>query len=131
MPTPPSRTETKEMLKRYEFIVNTSKDWHTLINRNYIYEAANKAFCQAHNKTRSEIVGMSLAELWGQKSFEDVIKRTLDRCFAGDEVNYQAWFDVPAAERRCYDVACYPYRDNEAVTHVVVVTRDITRRKPL
>ena len=46
----------EETLKRYEFIVNTSKDWNTLISRDYVYEAANKAFCLAHNKELDEIM---------------------------------------------------------------------------
>lgn len=122
--------ETKEMLKRYEFIVNTSRDWHTLISRDYIYEAVNKAFCQAHGKTLSEIVGHSLTDVWGERTFAEIIQGTLDRCFAGHEVNYQAWFEVLAFGLQCYDITCYPYRDKDAsVTHAVVVTRNITRQK--
>lgn len=122
--------ETKDMLKRYEFIINTSRDWHTLINRNYIYEAVNKAFCLAQGKTRAEIVGRSLTEIWGQKTFSEIIQGTLDRCFAGHEISYQAWFEVPALGLQCYDITCYPYRDTDAsVTHIVVVTRNITRHK--
>ena len=79
----------EETLKRYEFIVNTSKDWNTLINRDYVYEAANKAFCMAHNKELDEIIGTSLAGMWGEKTFQSIIKARLDRCFEGHEVNYQ------------------------------------------
>ena len=123
-------SQTREMLKRYEFIVNTSRDWHTLINRSYIYEAANQAFCQAHGKTQSEIVGNSLSDIWGPKTFDQNIRTSLDRCFEGHEVNYQAWFEVPTIGLQCYDISCYPYRDRDGlVTHVVVVTRNITRRK--
>jgi PAS domain S-box-containing protein len=130
MPKNLKPTETKEMLRRYEFIVNTSRDWHTLINRNYIYKAANRAFCAAHGKTRSQIVGHSMAQVWGHQIFEEIIKSTIDRCLAGQEVNYQAWFETPGQGLQCHDVNCYPYRGkDDAVTHVVVVTRNITRRK--
>jgi two-component system cell cycle sensor histidine kinase/response regulator CckA len=125
-------TETEEMLRRYEFIVNTSKDWHTLINQTYIYEAVNKAFCDAHGKDREHIVGTSVAAMWGEKTFREIIKATLDRCFAGHEVNYQAWFELPVRGLQCYDITCYPYRDranDPTVTHAVIVTREITRHK--
>jgi two-component system, cell cycle sensor histidine kinase and response regulator CckA len=130
MPKKATQAQPQEMLRRYEFIVNTSRDWHTLINRDYVYEAANKAFCDAQGKSRADIIGTAVAELWGKKTFQEIIKATLDRCFAGREVNYQAWFELPVRGLQCYDITCYPYRDNdETVTHAVIVTRDITRRK--
>ena len=120
----------EETLKRYEFIVNTSKDWNTLINRNYEYEAANKAFCLAHNMELDEIIGTSLAGMWGEKTFQGIIKARLDRCFEGHEVNYQAWFEMPSLGLQYYDTTYYPYRaDDSSVTHAVVVTRNFTRRK--
>ncbi len=124
------RLETKEMFRRYEFMINTSKDWHTLINRDYVYEAANTSFCTAHNIAREDIVGTELSRMWGKRTFENILKSKLDRCFKGHEVNYQAWFDMPNIGLHYYDVTYYPYvaKDNE-VTHVVVVTRNITRRK--
>ena len=122
--------KAEETLRRYEFIVNTSKDWNTLINRDYVYEAANRAFCLAHSKALDEIIGTSLASTWGQKTFEEILKSKLDRCFEGHEVNYQAWFELPAVGLQCYDTTYYPYRsDNQTVTHAVVVTRNITRSK--
>ena len=120
----------EETLKRYEFIVNTSKDWNTLINRDYVYEAANKAFCMAHNKELDEIIGTSLAGMWGEKTFQSIIKARLDRCFEGHEVNYQAWFEMPNLGLQYFDTTYYPYRaDDLSVTHAVVVTRNFTRRK--
>jgi two-component system, cell cycle sensor histidine kinase and response regulator CckA len=123
-------TATEEMLRRYDFMINTSKDWHTLINRNYIYEAVNKAYCLAHKVDRDDIIGFSLSKIWGRKTFENLLKEKLDRSFDGHEVNYQVWFEMPDVGLQYYDVTYYPYKaENEMVTHVVVVTRNITRRK--
>lgn len=120
----------EETLRRFEFIVNTSKDWNTLINRDYVYEAANQSFCMAHNKTLDDIIGTSLASMWGEKTFQGILKTRLDRCFEGHEVNYQAWFEMPALGLQYYDTTYYPYRaDDLTVTHAVVVTRNFTRRK--
>jgi signal transduction histidine kinase/CheY-like chemotaxis protein len=124
------RTTTEEMLRRYDFMINTSKDWHTLINRNYVYEAVNKAYCLSHKVNRDDIIGFSLSQIWGRKTFENLLKEKLDRSFDGHEVNYQVWFEMPDVGLQYYDVTYYPYKaENEVVTHVVVVTRNITRRK--
>jgi signal transduction histidine kinase len=79
---------------------------------------------------RETIIGSSLEKIWGHRTFNDIIKEKLDKCFDGHEVSYQAWFELPSAGLQCYEVTYYPYRNEDnSVSHVVVVTRNITRRK--
>jgi PAS domain S-box-containing protein len=119
-----------EMWRKYDFIVNTSRDFMTLIGKNYTYEAVNESYCRAHNKTRGEIIGHTVADVWGEERFSAQIKENLDKCFAGNVVYYQAWFEFAALGLRCLDVAYYPYCGGEGrPTHVVVVSRDITEHK--
>ncbi|RKY55180.1 MAG: hypothetical protein DRP89_03805 [Candidatus Neomarinimicrobiota bacterium] len=121
---------TEEMSRRYEFIVNNAKEFMTLINSDYIYEAANDSYCFAHNKKRKEIIGKTAANIWGKEIFDNVIHKCLDECLSGSEVHYQEWFEFPSLGRRYFDVRYYPYYNKEAVvTHVVLVTHDITQRK--
>jgi len=117
----------KDMEKKYEFIVNASKDFMTLIDRNYIYAAANKAYCEAHKKKREDIVGRSAAEIWPKERFEKDIKKYLDKCFAGNEINYEQWFEFDGNPPQCYNVSYYPYyNENGKITHAAVVSRDVT-----
>jgi putative nucleotidyltransferase with HDIG domain/PAS domain S-box-containing protein len=120
----------EEMWRRYEFIANTSHDFMTLINADYVYEAANRAYCAAHCKLPQEIIGRHVADVWGREIFDTVVKRALDTCFAGQEIGYQSWFEFSTLGMRYMDVAYYPYRDSGgAVTHAVVVSRDVTAFK--
>lgn len=124
------RRRAEELWRRYEFIVNASKDWNTLINRDYIYEAANDAYCGSLNLARDQIIGHGVAAIWGQTVFEQDIRPRLDRCFTGQEVNYQVWLDTPRLPGHCYDVTLYPYAGiSGQVTHAVVVSHDITVQK--
>ena len=123
------REALEERWRRYEFIVNTSKEFMTLVNREYVYHAANEAYCNAHGKKREEIVGRSVAQVWGEGRYLTKIKENFDRCFAGDEIHYQGWFTFSVLGRRYMDVTYYPYYNAEGiVTHAVVVSRDITER---
>src|SRR5438552_4042460 len=122
------RKASEEMWKRYESIVNTSRELLSLIASNYRYEAANDAFCQAHCKSREEILGSTVEDIWGQNAFRNTIKPNLDHCFKGEEVHYQAWFEMPRPGRRFFDVSYYPYHQQATVTHCIVVTRDVTDR---
>lgn len=120
----------EEMWRRYEFIANTSHDFMTLINADYVYEAANRAYCAAHCKLPQEIIGRRVADVWGQEVFNSYVKSALDSCFAGREVSYQSWFEFSTLGLRYMDVAYYPYRHPDgAVTHAVVVSRDVTAFK--
>ena len=102
----------------------------TLINRDCVYEVVNRAYCRAHQKEADEIIGGTVASVWGEAAFKEVIKGCLDRCFDGEEVQYDAWFKFSGEGRRFYSVLYYPYRDhNGEITHAAVVSRDITERK--
>lgn len=123
------RKALEERWRRYEFIVNTSKEFMTLVNRDYVYHAANEAYCSAHGKKREEIVGRSVAQVWGEGRYLTKIKENFDRCFAGDEIHYQGWFTFAVLGQRYMDVTYYPYYNADGiVTHAVVVSRDITER---
>ncbi|QTA79524.1 Two component system response regulator/histidine kinase, PAS domain-containing [Desulfonema limicola] len=117
----------EDMEQKYEFIANASKDFMSLIDRNYIYKAVNKAYCDAHKKKREDIIGRSAADIWHEDRFNNNIKQYLDKCFAGNEVNYEQWFQFDGSERQCYNVSYYPYYNEKGeVTHAAVVSRDVT-----
>ncbi|MCH8836894.1 MAG: PAS domain S-box protein [Candidatus Marinimicrobia bacterium] len=121
--------QAEEVWRRYAAIVNTSTDFFTLINRDYVYEAVNDAYCRAQGKSRDELVGHKVADIWGQEVFEEVIEGNLSRCFQGEKVRYEAWFGFDYPTRHCFEVTYFPYHDKKnKVTHAIVATRDITDR---
>lgn len=119
-----------EMWQRYEFIVNASKEFLSLINHDHVYEAVNETYCRVHNKTQPEIIGKSVADLWGEGRYLSQIKPHLEACLAGQQTHYQGWFEFATLGQRYFDVDYYPYYDSAGnVTHAVVVSRDMTERK--
>lgn len=121
---------TEEILREYDFIVNSSHDFMTLINKNYCYVAVSESYCKAHDLARENIIGKKVIDIWGNDAFSKIIKNKLDLCLAGKVVNYQAWFMMPLVGPRYFDVTYSPYFDlTGKVSNVVVVSRDITDRK--
>ncbi len=111
---------------RYRYIFNLSRDFISLINRSYVYELANDSYCRAIEKTREQIVGRSVAEVWGRDTFEKEIKRHLDACFDGREVEYIDRFKFGPFEKHMH-VNCYPYvAQGGRITHALVFSHDIT-----
>lgn len=116
--------------RRYEFIANTSKDPISLIDRSYTYQAVNDGFCLAQNKKRSELIGRTIAEVWGAEAFESKIQPFLDQALCGIETQYEGWFHFKTLGYRYFEVFYNPFFDaDNQVTHVVVVSHDETIRE--
>jgi hypothetical protein len=57
-----------------------------------------------------------------------VVKPSLDRCFAGEEVSFAEWFDNPGG-RKYWVVTYSPLRlDSEQVDSALAVARDLTEQ---
>jgi PAS domain S-box-containing protein len=124
------RIQAEKLIHKYDFIVNVSRSMFTLVDRQYVYEDVNDAFCRAQDLIRDEIIGKSLSKLWGNEVFEKYIKKNFDQSFSDNIVRYQAWFKVPKYGLRCFEVTFYPYKElGRDVTHTVVETIDITDRQ--
>ncbi len=128
--TPP--VEAESMLGKYDFIMNTSSSFLTLIDSNYRYKAVNNSFRNAHNLSKTEILGKDLSEIWGKKKFKEIIKPNLDKCFSNQEVHYKAWFETPTLGMRYFKVTYFPFSNEKGeVSNVIVETVDITREKEM
>ncbi|MBF0396579.1 MAG: PAS domain-containing sensor histidine kinase [Desulfobacterales bacterium] len=123
----------EEIQSKYELLGNISKDYITLINRDYVYETANDTYCMAHGKSRKEIVGKTIADIWGQETFNNIIKEYINRCFTGEEICYEEWFKFNCSDTHCYKVFYFPYYHSKfkKITHAFVVTHDNTEWKRL
>lgn len=115
---------------KYRFVINNSQDFITLINRKYIYEIANDSYCRVLNKKRNEIIGRHVADIWGKKAFNRIIKKYLDQCFAGKMVSYNEQFRIGTSTKFVH-ASYYPYKQNNRITHVLVFSRDMTDQKSI
>ncbi|MBU8913879.1 MAG: PAS domain-containing protein [Spirochaetales bacterium] len=117
----------EESLREYAQMVEATTDFMSFVDSDLIYRAVNQSYLAAYDKTREEIVGHSVAEIMDDDVFESSVKANLNRCLAGETVNYQARFDFAGSGRRCFDIAYHPYREpSGSVSGVVVSARDIT-----
>ncbi|MBP8989855.1 MAG: HD domain-containing protein [Clostridia bacterium] len=126
-----SRRKAEDLHRKADFIINTSKDMMALINRDYVYETVNRSFCKAFQKDNpKEMIGLSVQDVWGQEVFEQKIKSDIDRCLKREEIETEAWFDMPVTGSQCFEIIYTPYRSNQgSITHVIWVAHNITNRK--
>lgn len=126
------RKRIEETLQKYKQIVSSVKEHILFIDKNYVCQAVNEAYLQAHNKETREIISKSLPEVIGRKMFDEQVKEKLDRCLTGEEVRYQYWHTFPVVGRRFMDVVYYPFVEEErSVSGIVVAAKDFTKTKQL
>ncbi len=114
----------------YLQMVNASRDYITLLDKNYTYHAVNDAYLKARSKKRSDIVGHSVSEVWGEKVFTDFIKQRLDACFTGEMIQFQSMFEFADNEINYIDTTFQPcYDENGNVVYAVITNHNITEIK--
>ena len=124
------RKMTEKELFQYEHIVSCSTDMLALLDKRFTYIAANQAYLLAFKKSREDLIGHTVSEVFGKEFFEKVIKENAELCLAGKEVNYREWFEFPAYGKRYMDITYFPYIDvNSEVKGFIVNARNVTERK--
>jgi len=113
-------------LRLYERILASSRDHLALVDGDYVYRVVNDAYLAAHELRREQIEGRHVAELLGDASFEAVVKPNLDRAFAGEVVEYEAWFEFGGIGRRYMSVAYFPYEVDGEPQGALVRATDVT-----
>ncbi len=114
-------------LRQYETIIRSTPDLVSMVNKDYTYQIVNDSYLTTFQMCEQDIVGKHVADVLGRVPFENVIKPRIDRCFSGETVVYDSWFNLPATGNRHLEVTYYPYWSRQGeITAVVVSARDIT-----
>lgn len=113
-------------MNKYEYIVNQSRDFITLINKEYIYVVVNDSYCKGIGIEKDKIVGKKVSEIWGEERFQTVIKKDIDKCFLGEDVHLIDKFKFGEKEKYIH-VTYYPYYENDEIVAALVFSHDITK----
>jgi len=115
---------------RYKEIIHASRDFITLISRDYTYDFVNQSYGKEIGLSPDQIVGRSVSDIWGSEKFEKRIKEKLDECFKGNECHEIDQFKFGESLKYIH-VSYYPFFDGEKITHVMVYSHDISMIKKL
>ena len=122
------RKQAEREIRHYADIVGASRDLMAYLSEEFIFQAVNEVYLEAHGRTRDEVVGKPVSALFHGEVYTR-IHAHLRRCIAGERVNFQARFDLAGWGERWLDVSYHPSFDAEGrVLGVVVVSRDVTER---
>lgn len=123
------RFSPEEALAIYAGLVENTPDLVAVVDRNYVYRLVNSRFAERRGTTVAQIVGRPARDVLGVTVFEAEVRPYLDRCLAGEHVQYEGWFDYPTVGRRYMEVRYFPLQKKPPIEHVVAQIRDNTERK--
>ncbi len=121
--------QAEARLREYEKVVEGLEEMIVVVDRDYRYLLANRAFVARRGMPRDEIVGRFVWEVLGKNFFEEVVKHKLDECFTGHVVRYEAKYQYPELGQRDLLLSYFPIEDVSGVERVACVLQDITEHK--
>lgn len=124
-----ARKQTDDRLREFERVVENLEDMIVVVNREYRYVLANKAFLNNRGLTHEQVVGRLLVDVLDPRFFEEVVKAKLDECFSGKIVSYELRHSYPKIGARDLSVTYLPVEGLNGIDRVACVLRDVTPQK--
>jgi len=122
------RRQAEERLREYEKVVEGLEEMIVVVDRDFRYLLANRAYLKYRGLSREEVLGRLVADVVSQELFEGVIKARLEQTFLGQLVSYELK-TYPELGERDLLVSYFPIEGPAGIDRVACVMQDITERK--
>lgn len=123
------RMKTEERLREYERVVEGLEEMIFVVDRQYRYVLANRAFLTFSGMPAEQVVGHLAAQVVGEDVFVKLIKEQMDECFlTGKVVQYQVTYPLPNRRKRELFASYFPIEGSSGVDRIACVLQDITDR---
>ena len=123
------RKRADARLLEYEKVVEGLQEMIVVVDREYRYLIANRAFLEYRGLQLEHLVRHPVPGIIGQEIFEQVVKSKLDECFQGRVVRYELEFMHSKLGRRDLFATYFPIEGPTGIDRVAAVLEDITERK--
>lgn len=122
------RKRAEERLREYEKAVEGADEMIAVVDREYRYIIANRAFLEHRNMTRDQVVGRKVSEILNPGAFEE-IKDKLDECFQGKAVRFEMQYTYPDLGRKDLLLSYFPIEGPNGIDAAACILQDFTERK--
>lgn len=116
-------------MAEFERVVEGLDEMIVVVDRDYRYLLANRAFLNYRNMKPEDVIGRRAPEVLNPEAFESTIKPKLDECFSGKIVRYEMRYAYPTRGERDLVVTYFPIQDPNGIDRVASVFEDVTELK--
>ena len=120
---------SEKRLREYERVVEGLEDMIVVVDRDYRYIIANRAFLSYRELESKQVIGHRVDDVLEKDTYEAVVKAKMDECFGGKVIRYELKFSYPKLGERALLVSYFPIAGPTGIERIACVLRDITERK--
>jgi formate hydrogenlyase transcriptional activator len=114
---------------QFEKVVEGVDEMAFIVDREYRYVVANRAYLERRGMTREQVIGRRINEILDPDIFEAEVKEKLDECFRGRIVQFEMRYRYPALGERDLFVSYFPIEGPNGVERAACVFQDTSERK--
>ena len=123
------RKQAEDRLREYERVVEGLEEMIVVVDRDYRYVIANRAFLDYRGMTKGQVVGRRVDEVVHKDVFDTLIKEKMDECFQGKVVSYEIEYNDPRLGERELFATYFPIEGSAGVERVAAILQDVTESK--
>jgi PAS domain S-box-containing protein len=113
----------------FEAVVENLEEMIVVVDRNYRYRMANRAYLKFRAAQREEVIGRHASEVVSPQIFNTVIKPKLDECFQNHIVKFEMTHNYSHLGERNLSISYFPIIGSEGVEGVASILEDVTDLK--
>ncbi|WP_151705618.1 putative bifunctional diguanylate cyclase/phosphodiesterase [Nitrincola alkalilacustris] len=122
----------RERLEEFHYLLDGGDDLFCIIDANYCYVWANRAYLDVYGLQLEEIEERTVEDVVGAEYFRQTIKPRIDRCFAGEAQHYETEWNYAGLGLRKLLVRYYPidlpHKPNTLLGAVITDVTEIRAR---
>jgi len=123
------KKKSEERQREYERVVEGLDELIVVLDRDYRYVLANRAYLQYRGLRKEQAIGRHLSEVLGSELFDTVAKEKLDECFLGKIVQFERKDNHPEIGERDVSISYFPIEGTSGIDRIAIVIQDLTERK--
>jgi PAS domain S-box-containing protein len=123
------RKQAEERLREYERVVEGLEEMIVVVNREYRYVIANRAFLNYRGMKTEQVIGRRVDEVVHKEVFDALVKERMDDCFRGEVVAYEMKYKYPPLGERELFATYFPIVGPNGVDRIAAILQDITESK--
>jgi PAS domain S-box-containing protein len=124
-----ARKQADDRLREFERVVENLEEMIVVVNREYRYVLANRAFLNYRGMNQQQVVGSLIADVLDARLFEGLLKQQLDECFGGKIVTHEITHQHSGMGTRDLSITFVPVEGPSGIDRVACVLRDVTAAK--
>jgi two-component system cell cycle sensor histidine kinase/response regulator CckA len=125
------RKQAETTLREYERVVEGLDEMILVVDREYRYVIANRAFLNYRQMERAQVIGHRVEELVGGEVFTLLIREKMDECFQGNIVHYEMKYEFPNLGERDLLVSYFPIESPAGIDRIAGILHDVTGTRRL